>query len=605
MDDPNNANSSGSPEQELADRLKSANNILVTVSRNPSVDQLAACLGLTILLNKMNKHSVAVFSGQVPSTIEFLKPAETIEKTTDSLRDFIIALDKDKADKLRYKVEDNVVRIFITPYKTSISEKDLEFSQGDFNVDVVVGLGVKQQEDLDQAITAHGRILHDATVASINLSQDASGLGTINWQDPKASSLSELVTDLAQLLGDKLLDNQIATALLTGIVAETNRFSNDKTSSQTMEASSVLMAAGANQQLVANKLEQSAKPKQSASDEEDSDQPEDEEESSESPDGTLTISHAKEKDPGGKKAAKKGTPRKDEDNKQPPTELPTPMAPQAQPLSPQPLSPPPKPSFGSQLKPGAKYLGEPSTLDGSLTANTKPEGLDPVTDPLSMPKAEPDQLLERPKKQSASKPTGPPLTPLQISPQPAPAPAPIQAPPPTPAPSPVSTPLSPPPLSPAPLTPPTSPFTPPAATGVPGGAPQTLTEIERSVDSPHVDESKLNTARDEVEAALKDSVEEMPTPISALNAQPLGGSLHSDSAPPPEIKPKDSPPLPLGPPAPESSDTNPNQPLAPDLLSPTPQVTDSTAPPPVAPPLPQEAIDNASKTPGQQPPAPL
>ena len=40
---------------------------------------------------------------------------KTIEKNTDSLRDFIIALDKSKADKLRYKVEDKFVKIFITP----------------------------------------------------------------------------------------------------------------------------------------------------------------------------------------------------------------------------------------------------------------------------------------------------------------------------------------------------------------------------------------------------------------------------------------------------------------------------------------------------------
>src|SRR6185437_8896302 len=102
------------------------------------------------------------------SAIEFLKPEETIEPTPSSLRDFIIALDKSKADKLRYKVEDKVVRIFITPYKTSITQDDLEFSQGDFNIDVVVALGAHEQQELDSAITAHGRILHDAAVISIN-----------------------------------------------------------------------------------------------------------------------------------------------------------------------------------------------------------------------------------------------------------------------------------------------------------------------------------------------------------------------------------------------------------------------------------------------------
>src|SRR5687767_1315359 len=169
-----------SQRQQAAERIKQANNILVTVSNNPSVDQLAACIGLTLALNKMGKHGTAVFSGQVPSTLEFLQPEKTIEKNTDSLRDFIISLDKSKADKLRYKVEDTVVKIFITPYRTSIGQEDLQFSQGDFNVDVVVALGVHEKEDLDQAITAHGRILHDATVATIN-TKKGSELGSLYW----------------------------------------------------------------------------------------------------------------------------------------------------------------------------------------------------------------------------------------------------------------------------------------------------------------------------------------------------------------------------------------------------------------------------------------
>lgn len=242
-------------KQQIVQRLQQANNILVTVSNNPSVDQLAACLGLTLALNKMDKHAIAVFSGQVPSTLEFLQPEETIEKNTDSLRDFIISLDKSKADKLRYKVEDKVVKIFITPYKTSISQKDLEFTQGDLNVDVIVALGVHNQADLDQAITAHGRILHDAAVITVNI-KPGGELGTINWLDQQASSLSELASELVQAIDVKLLDGQMATSFLTGIVAETERFSNAKTMPRTMSVSATLMSAGANQQLVATKLQE-------------------------------------------------------------------------------------------------------------------------------------------------------------------------------------------------------------------------------------------------------------------------------------------------------------------------------------------------------------
>ena len=74
-------------KQQIVERVKQATNVLVTVSANPTVDQLAACIGLTLLLNKMQKHATAVFSGKVPSTIEFLQPEKTIETNTDSLQD--------------------------------------------------------------------------------------------------------------------------------------------------------------------------------------------------------------------------------------------------------------------------------------------------------------------------------------------------------------------------------------------------------------------------------------------------------------------------------------------------------------------------------------
>ncbi len=256
-------NDQNQQKQTVVEKLKAANNILVTVSTNPSVDQLAACIGLTLLLTKMGKHATAVFSGQVPETLEFLKPEQTIEKNTDSLRDFIIAIDKAKADKLRYKVEDEVVKIFITPYRSSIGEKDLIYSQGDFNVDVVMALGVRQQQDIDTAITAHGRILHDATVISVNNTPD-NNIGSVNWQDISASGVSELVSSLAGDLGSNLFDGQIATALLTGIVAQTDHFGNQKTTPYTMTMSATLLAAGANQQLVSNELAKAEHPIQVA-----------------------------------------------------------------------------------------------------------------------------------------------------------------------------------------------------------------------------------------------------------------------------------------------------------------------------------------------------
>ena len=246
-------------KQQVVEKIKEASKILVTVSNSPSVDALSAALGLTLLFDKQEKYATAIFSGEVPPAIAFLEPEKTFDETTDSLRDFIIALNKEKADHLRYKVEGDSVKIFITPYKTTISKNDLEFSQGDYNVELVIALGVDSQDHLDKAMEDHGQILHDATVITVSAGDQSSDLGGIDWHDANASSLSEMVAGLAEALKEDkkkpLIDATIATALLTGIVAETERFSNQHTTSKAMTVAAQLMTAGADQQLIATELQ--------------------------------------------------------------------------------------------------------------------------------------------------------------------------------------------------------------------------------------------------------------------------------------------------------------------------------------------------------------
>ena len=293
----------GSSKQRIIDSIKDVTNILVTVSANPSVDELSAALALTIFLNKLGKHATAVFSGEVPPAISFLNPDKTFEQTANSLRDFIIALDKEKADHLRYKVVDDAVKIFITPYRTTISEKDLEFSQGDYNVELVVALNVENGERIDAALTAHGKILHDAIVVTMTAGGIKSGLGSVDWHEDSASGVSEMMVELINDLRTQsaALDEQIATALLTGIVAVTNRFSNNLTSSRVMTVAANLMAIGANQQLVAMKIAESearAERPQAIEEAKDRKKPDADKKSSESEqaraDGALSINHEKE-----------------------------------------------------------------------------------------------------------------------------------------------------------------------------------------------------------------------------------------------------------------------------------------------------------------------
>lgn len=287
-------------KQQIVEKIKESAKILVTVSDSPSVDALSAALALTMVLDKQEKYATAIFSGETPPAIAFLEPEKTFDDTTDSLRDFIIALNKEKADHLRYKVEGDAVKIFITPYKTTIDQNDLEFSQGDYNVELVIALGVDNQEHLDKALEEHGQILHDAAIITMTAGEQSSDLGGIDWHDANSSSLSEMVAGLAEALKvDKkkpLIDGPTATALLTGIVAQTDRFSNEHTTSKAMTVAATLMAAGADQQLIANELQAAQEaPEQPADDTDNTPNDSDNDSNNEvevdksSDDGTMTI----------------------------------------------------------------------------------------------------------------------------------------------------------------------------------------------------------------------------------------------------------------------------------------------------------------------------
>ena len=237
----------------VVDKIKASENILIALSKNPNIDEISAALGLAMILDTIHKHVTAIFSGQVPNVLQFLKPEETFEKTTNSLQDFIIALSKDKVDHISYKIEGDFVKVYVTPYKATIGQADLSMSYGDYNVDLVICFDVISGDEIDPALSEYGRIMHDAT--AINLTVGTPGrFAELEWQDSNVSSISERVVGLADKLGLASFSEQVATALLTGIVASTDHFSNPRTSSNTMSIASKLMSFGANQQLISSQI---------------------------------------------------------------------------------------------------------------------------------------------------------------------------------------------------------------------------------------------------------------------------------------------------------------------------------------------------------------
>ena len=238
---------------KVAEKIQHATNILIALSKDPNVDEISAAIALAFVLDQQKKHVTAIYSGQTPNALEFLRPEETFQKDISGLQDFIIALNKSKADHLIYQVEGDYVKILITPYKGQIKKEDLEYSYSDYNVDLVIVFNVNSGSEIDSALSEYGRIMHDAT--AINITSSVPGrFADLEWSDPSKSSVCEMVYDLLSELEIDNIPQEVATALLTGILSATERFSNNRTKPTTMAVASKLMEAGADQQLISSNI---------------------------------------------------------------------------------------------------------------------------------------------------------------------------------------------------------------------------------------------------------------------------------------------------------------------------------------------------------------
>lgn len=243
------------PKQQTIEQLKASRSVVIGLAAQPSVDDYASGIGLAYILQKAGKKTSLVSTTPLPRQLSFLQPKDVLTTKLDHLRDFVIEIDKDKADKLRYVPEESSVKIFITPYSDEIKQSDLRFSQGDYNVDTVVTIGAVDKDKMDQVLKGHGKMLQESATVSLSAGSKLSNFGAINWQEPNASTVGEMLVSLADALQPGLLDKDVSQVLLSALIAATDRFHNHLTTPKVMTIAAQLMASGADTEVIMNQFE--------------------------------------------------------------------------------------------------------------------------------------------------------------------------------------------------------------------------------------------------------------------------------------------------------------------------------------------------------------
>ncbi|GAC1371515.1 MAG: hypothetical protein NVSMB39_5340 [Candidatus Saccharimonadales bacterium] len=255
------------PKQQTSEAIRQAETILVMTGQHPSVDQAAAVVGLTMILRKFGKNVTAIISDN-PSPAVNVLDTRIIDRTLGGSRDFILKLDTSKVqvETMRAEPTDRTLNIILTPKAGSFAPSDVTFDYGEANMnyDLAIILGVPTRARIDRVYEQNAEFF--ATIPAINLDFHRSNenYGAVNLIEPNASSLCEMLVALSESLQGGIIDADIATALLMGIVASTDRFTAAHTSPKSLTVAAQMMAAGAKQQTVVRALYRDGRPERSA-----------------------------------------------------------------------------------------------------------------------------------------------------------------------------------------------------------------------------------------------------------------------------------------------------------------------------------------------------
>lgn len=241
-----------SPKQQVVDVLKNSNRVLLLTHKNPDGDAIGSILGLYLALKKLGKEAMAVCNDLPSSVFGFLPHIDEISQNFATGRDFVISLDVSKvaADKIMYKLNGDKLDIIITPKNGHFDKEMLSCCEGSFHYDSIVVLDSPDLERIGNPYEKNPELFYDIPVINIDHHAGNDFFAKVNLVDLTATSTSEiLVSVLEALTGDaKFMTEEIATALLTGIITDTNSFQNTNTTPKSLTVSAQLVALGGRQQ---------------------------------------------------------------------------------------------------------------------------------------------------------------------------------------------------------------------------------------------------------------------------------------------------------------------------------------------------------------------
>lgn len=243
--------------RDIITKLESSTDILLTAHHKLDPDSTGSMLALYRVCKKLGKRPVALCYEPVPQTLEFLPDIKAIENSNQLFKDFIITLfnPTTEVSEIKYTTKENgEVTIIVSPKNGQYSEKDVSLKSMQTRFDTVFVVDSGDKKNIGRLYEENKEIFDNATVINIDHHVSNDNFGDINLVDTGVSSASELVYYIINAMDPALIDADIATYLLLGIIADTGSFQHSNTTEESLRIAADLVRKGGRQQDIIKNL---------------------------------------------------------------------------------------------------------------------------------------------------------------------------------------------------------------------------------------------------------------------------------------------------------------------------------------------------------------
>lgn len=250
--------------QQFFNLIKKSNNILITFPIDWDGDAISSSLALAAYLKKIGK-SVEVGAEKMDEknafnipldSFKFLPLFSSIKTSLENLLKFVVSVDlkNAKISQIKYTIENNYLNFIISPQSGFFRSEDIRSNMQGFKYDLIITVACRNLESLGRIYDSNIDFFYKTDIVNIDNSPENEDFGQINIIDLNAVSCTEIIYDLINSEEkNNLIDEDIATCLLTGVIFKTKSFKTSNLTPKALQISSNLIQLGAKrEEIVAN-----------------------------------------------------------------------------------------------------------------------------------------------------------------------------------------------------------------------------------------------------------------------------------------------------------------------------------------------------------------